>query len=541
MMLRLRALLLAALIAGLVEGLSAQPGPSPPNIIIIVADDHNASVLGVEGDARARTPNLDRLASSGVRFRRAYCNSPDDNPARAALLTARLPHSVAVTTGGVALREKQMTLADYFAYRGYVTALFGDMRFLENEKHGFAHSLTPRDLNKNRFPRGTITIPPPLDPSVPIQPMAQPFRDRAEVWLNAANLPLGATADMMTAAVLAKKAAEFMAEERSGPFLLLLALGLPRAPHLFPVDMKSPRAEATDFDPPSPAAGEEGSTPIYYLDLTPDQKRGILAAYHNSVAYLDDCAGTILEALDRLKLRENTIIVYTSDSGAMLGEHGFFETQSLYEPAIRVPLLVSWPKRFAGGRISEALVEQIDLLPTLADAAGLPPPPRVEGRSFLPALLGTSATAREYVFSELLENEEATIRGDRLKLVYGTGKRDRRDGFRAGEPPGERQLRLYDLTDDPGELRNIATDSRFQPEIARMKQEMHDRFLAVQPEGFQLPGPASMEDILDLFLVPRHLWPGPALLAEIGARLNKQGKSWKAPPEEATPAPTRTP
>src|SRR6185437_9088956 len=149
-------------------------------------------------------------------------------------------------------------------------------------------------------------------------------------------------------------------------------------------------------------------------------------------------------------------VVYLGDHGYMLGQHGRFEKHCFYEPAIRVPLLVRWPGRLPEGRKVEEMVELVDLFPTVLELLGLPHPPDLHGRSLVPLLKDRPGSeGRDVVFGEYLENEEAMARSGRYKLIVGTGRRVRQDGYKNDHPlPGPYE-RLYDLQADPGETTDL--------------------------------------------------------------------------------------
>lgn len=255
---------------------------------------------------------------------------------------------------------------------------------------------------------------------------------------------------------------------------------------------------------PEVSEADRREQPNVFKSLTPDDARGIQAAYYTSLSFLDHQIGRILDALDDAGLAANTVVVYLGDNGSMLGQHGRFEKHCFYEPAIRVPLIVRWPSRLPEDRKVQELVELVDLFPTLLELLGLPRPPDLHGRSLVPLLEARpGGEGRDVVFSEYLENEEAMARSGRYKLIVGTGRRVRQDGYKTDNPlPGPYE-HLFDLRADPGET----TDRAARPELAGIKDELrrrlHDRLVSTR--GGLEPVPARLSEIEAIYwcLVPR--------------------------------------
>jgi choline-sulfatase len=185
---------------------------------------------------------------------------------------------------------------------------------------------------------------------------------------------------------------------------------------------------------------------------------------------MDKNMGIVLDALERSGQAEDTIVVYLGDHGYMLGQHGRFEKHCSYEPAVRAPLLIRYPPRFQGGRHTAALVEFIDIMPTILDLCALEIPEAVQGSSLVPLLDGSTDTHRPHVFVEYAWADEIMVRDDRWKLVYSRGQRRRVDGYDPGDAyplPGPR-LRLYDTQEDPGEFTDLAKEPDQQARVDRM-------------------------------------------------------------------------
>lgn len=440
---------------------------SRPNVVWLIGDDHAPHALGAYGAKLARTPNLDRFAATATRFDRAYCNSPVCTASRQSFLTGRYPRSIGVTQLRTPLPESEQTLAEILAAAGHRTAAFGKMHFNSSLAHGF-QSLV--DAPQHR--RWLASQPSePLDPSLPNLPPWKPFADPARTWLNADRLPLPLRDRQTLSSFLTREAIAFLERREETPFFLIVSLTEPHSPFHFPQEFRD-RRRPSEFAPPTTSAGDDWQIPAIFKDLSPEDVRGIQAAYHTSVEFLDLNMGRMLDAIDRLGLGENTVICYLGDHGYMLGEHGRIEKHCGYEPAIRAPLLIRAPGGGAQIPATAALVELIDLAPTTLDYLGLPIPPAMQGRSLRPVIEGRAASHREKVFVEYSENEEAYVVTDHHKLIIGTGARIREDGYKAANPlPGPYTL-LHNLDDDPGELRNLAETPEGKPVAASLIQAL---------------------------------------------------------------------
>jgi choline-sulfatase len=342
----------------------------------------------------------------------------------------------------------------------------------------------------------------PVADSIPTKPNWRCFLDPTRVWMNADCLPEPGYERDVRGTFLVEKAIEFLKQPHTQPFALWVSFSEPHAPFNFPVE-DSDAFNADQFQHPPIGPTDWDAVPLVFRELTDDDHRGISAAHYTSVSYLDRNIGRILRALKQLGLDDNTLVVYTSDHGALLGHHGRVEKHCLFDQAIRTPLLMRLPSRFAGGRVVHALTETVDVPGTLLDLLGGERLPVDHGQSLVPLLEGRTASHRSEVFSEYLENEEAGLRTERWKFWYCSGKRHRRDGLETDNPTPGRYVRLFDLESDPGEFNSLSADPSSAPIIAQMKQRLLALFLATHPEAPDLPPGLAVEDQLDWFLRPR--------------------------------------
>jgi choline-sulfatase len=479
---------------------AAQGQGRKPNLLYIIADDHAGYVMGADGNRRAVTPNLDRLAAEGTRFARHHCNSPVCTPSRQSFFTGQMPSTAGVTVLKTPLADTKPTLAKQLRGSGYRTAVFGKMHFNQPSRpglHGFEQLMLETDIPKAW--KAAVTPKPPAA-GVKVKPAWKPFRDPARIWLNAEELPFGCYYEDMPGTFLARQAVRFLEEHKDGAFALWVSFQEPHSPYNFPIEDTN-RFSPAEF--PVPAVGPEDAwqIPLIFRDLSPAEKQGIIASYYTSVAFLDRNIGVVLDALRRLNLERETLVVYMADHGYDLGQHGRFEKHCCYDPALRVPLLIRWPGKVRQGVVND-FTESIDVAPTILDLLAVDRLPVQHGQSLRPYLEGGRPKApRDHIFSQYLENEEACVRTDRYKFIFCSGKRKRQDGYETDKPTPGRYIRLYDLKQDPGEFTDIA---RREPELVERCQRMLlERFEKTHPEGAQAPAKATVEEKIEWFLRPR--------------------------------------
>jgi choline-sulfatase len=272
----------------------------------------------------------------------------------------------------------------------------------------------------------------------------------------------------------------------------------PHSPFEFPVEDRGSFAPSS-FSVPPIGPEDYWQIPLVFKDLTEQQRQGIIAAYYSSVSFLDRNVGRVLEHLKRLDLEKDTIVVYTADHGYCLGHHGRFEKHCGYDPALRVPLIIRYPARFRPRAIRD-FTEHIDLAPALLELTGARTLPVQHGSSLIAHLEGRRTGGRDHIFSEYLENEEVYVRDARWKLIYGSGRRAREDGYVTATPKPGRYVRLFDLREDPGEFTDVS--AKYPKEVRRLAALALRRFQDTHPEARNAPG-REIFDELDFFLPPR--------------------------------------
>jgi choline-sulfatase len=490
--------------AGSAAARVARAADRKPNLLFIMADDHAGYVLGAQGNRRALTPNLDRLAAEGARFARHHCNSPVCTPSRQSILTGQMPHSAGVTVLSTPLDNSRPTLAKALAEAGCSTAVIGKMHFNQPGApglHGFQTAWTEDVVQK----RWTETVgPAPAFDDIRTKPAWKPFRDPARIWLNAEKLPFPRRQDEMKSAWIVNAAERYLEEHKDDRFALWVSFQEPHSPYDFPIEWRN-RFNPADFPVPRVGPEDAGQIPLIFRDLSPAEKQGINAAYYTSVNYLDHNVGKVLNKLRQLNLDRDTLVVYLPDHGYCLGQHGRFEKHCTYDPALQVPLIIRWPGRVAPGIIND-FTESVDVAPTILDLLGAGTLPLQHGNNLRPYLQGRRPAApRQSIFSEYLENEEACVRTARWKYSHGSGKRARTDGYLTDNPTPGRTVKLFDLQADPGEFHNVAAA---HPEVVgKLSQLMLERFRTTHPEAPSEPANLTVPDALEWYLRPRDARP----------------------------------
>ena len=372
------------------------------------------------------------------------------------------------------------------------------MHFNGPSRHGFAIRVDTADWE------GELKAHPPKggDHRRPWRPFVDPARQ----WLNAAHEPAGLPVESMQSSYFVDRAIDFLKEKHSKPFAMIVSFYDPHSPFNYPNDWQ-PRFQPAEFSVPHVSDQDRREQPAVFAPLSADDVRGIQAAYFTSLSFVDAQVGRLVKALDATGLSGRTLIVYVGDNGYMLGQHGRFEKHCFYEPAVRVPLIMRWPGHLAGGWRVSGMVEMVDILPTVLHLIQVPAPPRLQGIDLAPMLDRKVALrpARDVVFSEYLENEEAMVRSARYKLIVGTGRRLRQDGYLPAQPlplPGPYE-RLFDEAADPAETNDLSGD----PRLAAVKDQLLDRMyerLTKTRDGLEpVPRGLSKLEAIHWCLVPR--------------------------------------
>ena len=492
--------LLATVPALAAEAPAAQATPRRPNIIFIFSDDHATSAISAYGSKLIDTPNIDRIAREGAIFRNCFCTNSICGPSRAAILTGKHCHLNSFPDNHSTFDGSQTTFPKLMQQAGYQTAIVGKWH-LVSQPTGFDHwDILPG--------QGDYYNPTLL--TAPKQPGGEPSKRRIEghctdivtdlaiQWLDA-----GRDATKPFVLMLQHKAPH--REWQPGPEELGLFKG-----HSFP----EPPTLFDDYAGRAGGAAEQEMTIARHMkgrdlalkppeNLTPEQQdrwdaafaeenaayeaapptgddrtrwnyQRYIANYLRCVAGVDRTIGRVLEHLDTTGLARDTIVIYSSDQGFYLGEHGWFDKRWMYEESLRMPLVVRWPGVTKPGTVDEHMVQNLDFAQTCLAAAGIEAPPDMQGRSLVPLLRGESPPDwRQSIYYHYYEFPEP----HRVPSHYGV----RTPTHKLIWYDARREWELFDLVNDPREMRSIhadpaarATFDSLRGELARLRTEVRD-------------------------------------------------------------------
>ena len=478
--------------------------PEFRNAVVILADDHALKVTGIYGNDIIKTPNIDRLSQEGITFTRAYCNAPICSASRQSLLTGKYPHATGVNLLFTPFPDEgNITIAEQLRDHGYKTAIIGKTHW-NNWAWGSIYKDGMPDhgfdvIIENGVYRNFLEKNPP--PELP-EGMEFYKRNNSNVaeWMNWRVLPHPIDDAHSMGTFFADKAIEFVKENRENPFFLWLAFKEPHHPYYFPVEYAG-KYQAENMPLPEGSPEDDRWIPEKFRDLTDDERRGIIASYYTSTEYLDKNIGLVMDEIKSQGLEDNTLVMYISDNGYLLNEHKRFEKHTMWEEAIRQPMIIKGGNEFQGS--SHALVEYIDVMPTILDYLGINSPIGVQGLSFRNIISGKETEFKDIAFSEYLEDNLAMVCNDNWKYVFTTGSRDLGIGYRTGYGPSGIVHRLYDLEHDPNEHRDVSKKPKNKEILQELQEAMLERFLETHPEADKCPKNLTLEGKLVWFCEPR--------------------------------------
>ncbi|MBI5802853.1 MAG: sulfatase [Verrucomicrobia bacterium] len=447
----LRSALFTLLYALCISALNAFAA-SKPNVLLLMSDDL-ANTLGCYGHPVAKTPNLDALAKRAVLFERAYCQFPHCNPSRASMMSGLRPHTTRVTDNADNLYQNLpgvMTLPHHFRRNGYATARCGKIFHL-GVPTGAESMDDPQAWDFGTPFKDERPYPPKRESTVKVTT----GKKQGLPWTETTG-----TDDDLVDGNFAKTAVEWLEKrDPSKPFFLAVGFHRPHLPlvapakyfDLYPFDSIKLPTEPADDEADIPAPARNGSVPGYAISTTPEQRRAAIRGYLATVSFMDAQAGRVLDALKRLGLAENTIVVFAGDHGWHLGEHGLWHKRSLFEESARVPFLVHAPGAKGNGQRSLSVVELLDVYPTLCDLTGVPAPASLQGKSLRPVLNDPKAVLHEGAFAQARRGPKAEFWGRSVRTAR----------WRCTEwDEGRNGIELYDHDADPHEFTNLAGDPK---------------------------------------------------------------------------------
>jgi arylsulfatase len=456
-------------------------GREMPNILWVCTDQQRFDTIEGLNNSHLRTPNLKKFMGEAVTFTHAYVQNPVCSPSRACFLTGRYPHTTGLRANGQRIRESERLVPRILSDFGYECGLVGKLHLspcangrVENriddgykENFWWSHDLSDQWPGKNMWIEW-----------LKAEGVHWPKPTGGPVW----GVPIDRK--YTQSAWCADTAIRFLRAQRNyRPWLMSVNIFQPHHP-FWPVQEYLQRYDPAQMPDPAYREGELDTKPVYqrvdhrgayggsgisFAKTDPATRRKITAAYYAMIEQIDFEFGRMLKALDDTGQADNTVVVYMSDHGEMLGDHGIYlKGPYFYECAIHVPLMIRWPKVYQAGLKVDALAEMVDLAPTLLEAAGIPAPSGIQGRSLTPLLRGERTEHRRSIYSEFYDSNfkynptpmATSVRTKQHKLTYY-------HGLDIGE--------LYDLEKDPGEFNNLWADARARDAKEAMLLELAGR------------------------------------------------------------------
>jgi choline-sulfatase len=433
----------------------------PLNILFLMCDQYRPDALSAYGDINAITPTLDRLAASGISLRQSYCQSPVSVASRNSFLNGCYAHSNGVISNAYSGNRDILSYTQVLRKHGYTTACFGKLHTPGREDldwdtyiEGIERPVGTRREGGVRL-SGTANLK--SDPAIGA-PDPYPMTDTME-WHAKENT------------------IKFMREHTDSPWLIQCSFLKPHAPYQPPQEYWDKIDRSKLIIPNIPENDLDDCDPRYYEilkgrgmeNMTRDQILDGMQGYYGSIAFSDDMFGEVLDELERLNMRDNTLIVFTADHGEMLNDHGLWTKFVFFDSSVRVPLIMSLPGVIPAGSESTALVELIDLFPTFTGLTGYETPATVQGTSLVPLITGKSSTHRSVVYSEYPLPRKNAGGGDFYATMMMFDGR-----YKLIDNGPDSLPELYDHDKDKGEFNNIATNPEQEERVRSMLAELRE-------------------------------------------------------------------
>jgi iduronate 2-sulfatase len=463
---------------------------SRPNVLFLISDDLN-NLLGCYEDPLAKTPNLDKLAARGVLFERAYCTYPLCGPSRNSLLTGLYPNSSGILQNSQIFRQtipSHVSLPQAFRNSGYFACRIGKLY----------HYNVPKSIGTNGHD----------DPGSWEMELNPAGVDRLEEEPNIFTLTPGAFGATLswyaspksdayhTDGLMAEDAnwvLERCAKRKDRPFFLAVGFFRPHTPYVSPAkyfdlypEKEMPIVQGVKEDQADLPAAALESYKREQDKLTDELRRQCLQAYRASISFMDAQVGHVVDSLDRLGLAENTIIVFTSDHGYHMGEHGLWQKRSLFEECARIPLLIVAPGITKPGAVAKSPVSHVDLYPTLAELCGVKTPNNLQGQSLVSLLKDPAAVGRGWAITQVMRGGDSRRAGAKNLPNFGYSLRTPRWRYTEWDE-GERGRELYDHEADPRELTNLAEDAAYAKLVAELSTQLRAAAQKTFPSSGKTP------------------------------------------------------
>ncbi|HSW00557.1 MAG TPA: sulfatase [Sedimentisphaerales bacterium] len=447
------------------EKLAKIPGAKPRNVIFILADDHRFDFMGFMGKVKfLETPHMDRMAREGAQIRNAFVTTALCSPSRASILTGQFSHTHGVVDNQTDIQPGLVFFPEYLQQLGYETAFMGKWHMghdSDDPRPGFDKWVSFR--GQGEYYNGTLNVDGKKVKTT--QHISDELTDYAVDW---------------------------MKQDRKKPFFLYLSH---KAVHAMfePAERHLDRYKDAPLDYPASMADTEANyrgKPRWVKEQR-NSWHGVDYMYHGQMDFdtfyrrycetllsVDESIGRVMDCLQEIGQDQSTLVFYMGDNGFCFGEHGLIDKRHMYEPSMRVPLLAYCPELIKPGTKVPQLVQNIDIAPTVLEAAGAQPPEHMDGRSILPLLAGKETSWRSEVFYEYYweANFPQTpttfgVRTDRYKLIHYHGVWDTDE--------------LYDVRNNPDERNNLIDKPEHRTLVADLRKRMYDWL--EKTDGMQIP------------------------------------------------------
>lgn len=475
-----------------------------PNIILFMADQLRFDAMGCYGNTQIHTPNIDNIALNGSIFDNHFIQNPVCSPSRCSVLTGRYPKNHGTRDNGIPLRDSEITFPEMLKSGGYRTAAIGKMHFTtqfvpkENEeddwpedRYGFDVVHTTSDTKTGEYLDWLKEKSPADYEVVKMQGERKAKEDRA----SAADKDVSGPPQVYPSEInpkyhqtawTANQTIDFINEsEGEQPFFVFCSFVDPH----HPFDPPAPYSTMYDpdkLDPPVFTEGELADKPSHYnrhrtghgcsnekydyRRLTDHDWGAVKSAYYGMISLIDDNIGRILKTLQDKGIEDDTLVLFTSDHGELMGDHGLlFKGPFHYDCLIKAPMIIKWPGVVPKGSRYQQITEHIDVMATILDYAGVPAPYGMQGMSMAPIMRGNSGGGRQYALTEF----NCYDWGLNVKTITG---RDYKLTYYAGERFGE----LYDRNADPTETVNLWNHEEYREVKEELLHKLMDRIIETE-------------------------------------------------------------
>ncbi len=459
-----------------------------PNVVLLYTDQQRWDTIHYGGNPHIQTPNLDRLAERGVLLENAFCNCPVCMPSRQSMLSGRYPSTLGCVTNGIEMREDVLTLPKILKSYGYRTGNIGKLHFKNHSnrdhrephpRYGFDTLILSDEPGcyedayiqwvREKAPDQVENCRSSTPPAWTGEPVHKQPRNTHEPYI------FEGPEDLTHSAFVAEETIAFIRQHQQGPFFVIAGFYAPHPP------LNPPQRFVEMYNPatlPLPHQDKADNQDLPWasrrLALSDEHWQKVKAYYYALVSHVDDQVGRILAYLEEAGLMDNTLVIFTSDHGEYLGDHGLVQKGPPgLESCAHVPLLWTYPNKIPGGQRVSALIESVDIAPTILDFCGVQCPPFFQGRSFRKLIEGAaaaSADAYQTRNSVYIEHKAPFKR---------SWKTVRTQHFKYCTSDAGTEL-LYDLQDDPYEQRNVAHHPEYREARERMRHELIRRWFTIE-------------------------------------------------------------